>query len=105
MRYSSFIFFYMHGRHLNRGRGLGAAPLEPDLHMTVIDVQVGQIIALHKADEIVDFLNVQWIAGIAGFLCHAFTPFHGNRLTRVLVYREPATGGSSRAIDRRTIRV
>src|SRR5271157_1967712 len=95
----------LHGCHVNWGYGLGAAPLEPDLHMTVIDVQVSQIIALHKADEIVDFLNVQWITGIAGFLCHAFTPLHGNRLTRVLVYREPASGGSSRAIDRRTIRV
>jgi len=53
----------------------------------------------------VDFLNVQCITGIAGFLCHAFTPLYGNRLTSVLVYREPASGGSSRAIDRRTIRV
>ena len=69
------------GADLNRGRGLGAPPLEPDLHMTVVDVQVGQIIALHQADEVVDFLNVQLITGIAGFLCHAFTPLHGNRLS------------------------
>jgi hypothetical protein len=64
--------------------------------VTVADVQVGQIITLHQADEKVNLLNIQLLAGIAGFLCHAFTPVHDNRLRRVMGYRAPAPGRSSR---------
>src|SRR5438445_12908907 len=61
-------------------RDFRPAPLEADLNLAVADVEVGQIVPLHQADELVDFVDVERLVGFRRLLRHTMTPLRGDRV-------------------------
>ena len=57
-----------------RRRGVRRAAPQPDLDRAVVDVERGQIVALHQTNEVMKPLNVKWLGRTGGVLRHSFTP-------------------------------
>ena len=54
--------------------GVRRPSTQPDLDRAVVEIECGQIVALHQPNEVVNPLNVKRIARTGGVLRHSFTP-------------------------------